>query len=168
MARRRSSRTQLRWLGAILLIVLIAAVAGWWHLRHWQPDRSAYPVQGIEVGAEDGVIDWRAVKAIGSDFAYIDASASAFARDPSFARNLEEARAAKLQVGALHRYDPCQPADKQAANFITVVPREAALLRIAIIAIWSWSRAKAEAGSPSKATSNTRTARTEDPPIVFE
>jgi lysozyme len=129
MARRRtSSRTQLRWLGAILFLVLIAAVAGWWHLRHWQPDRAAYPVQGIEIGAEDGEVDWRAVKAIGADFAYIDASASAFARDPSFARNLEEARAAKLQVGAVHRYDPCQPAEKQAANFITVVPREPSLL----------------------------------------
>jgi lysozyme len=133
MARRRtSSRTQLRWLGAALLIALIAGVAGWWHLRHWQPDRTAYPVQGVEIGAEDGEVDWRAVKAIGADFAYIDASASAFARDPAFARNLEEARAAKLQVGAVHRYDPCQPAERQAGNFITVVPREAVLLPPAV------------------------------------
>jgi lysozyme len=132
MARRRSSRTQLRWLGAILLIAVIAAVVGWWYLRHWQPDRTAYPVQGIEISAEDGEVDWRAVKAIGADFAYIDASASAFARDPAFARNLEEARAAKLQVGAVHRYDPCQPAERQAANFVTVVPRETVLLPPAV------------------------------------
>ena len=132
MARRSSSRTQLRWLGAALLLALVAGLAGWWHLRHWQPERGVYPIQGVQVGAEDGAVDWRAVKAIGADFAYIEASASAFARDPAFARNLEEARAARLQVGAVHRYDPCQPAERQAANFVTVVPREAALLPPAV------------------------------------
>ncbi len=132
MARRGSSRTQLRWLGALLLLGLIAGLAGWWHLRHWQPDPEVYRVQGVEIGAEDGEVDWRAIKAIGAHFAYIDASASAFARDPAFARNLEEARTAKLQVGAVHRYDPCQPAEKQAANFVTVVPRDAALLPPAV------------------------------------
>ena len=124
MARRASSRTQLRLLAALLLIALIGGGYGWWHLRHWQPDRGAYPVQGVEVGGEDQSVDFRAIKAIGADFAYLDASASAFARDPGFVRNLEEAKAAGLQVGAVHRYDPCQPADKQAANFVTVVPRE--------------------------------------------
>jgi lysozyme len=129
MARRkRSSATPLRWLGALLLLALIGGLAGWWHMRHWQPERAAYPVQGVEIGTTDGATDWRAIKAIGADFAYIDASASAFARDPAFSRNLEEARAAKLRVGAVHRYDPCQPAERQAANFVSVVPRDAALL----------------------------------------
>ncbi|MEN9926258.1 MAG: hypothetical protein RL268_2384, partial [Pseudomonadota bacterium] len=49
-----------------------------------------------------------------------------------FVKNLEEARAAKLQVGAVHRYDPCQPAEKQAANFVTVVPRDRAMLPPAV------------------------------------
>ena len=132
MAKRRGSRTQLRLLGAALLIVLIGGGFGWWHLHHWQPERAVYRVQGVEIGAEDGEVDWRAVKAIGADFAYLDASASAFARDPAFIRNLEGARGAKLQVGALHRYDPCQPADRQAANFVTVVPRDGAMLPPAV------------------------------------
>lgn len=133
MARRKtSSRTQLRWLGGLLLLAMVAGLGGWWHLRHWHPERADYPVQGVEVSADDGAVDWRAVKAIGADFAYIDASASAFARDPAFARNLEEARAAKLQVGAVHRYDPCQPAERQAANFVTIVPRETGLLPPAV------------------------------------
>ncbi len=132
MARRRSSRTRLRLLGAALLIAIIGGVYGWWHLHHWRPDRAIYRVQGVEIGVADGDVDWRAVKAIGADFAYLDASAGAFARDPKFVHNLEAARAAKLQVGALHRYDPCQPGDKQAANFVTVVPRDPTMLPPAV------------------------------------
>ncbi len=132
MVRKRSSRTQLRLLGAILLVALIAGGWGWWHLHHWQPDRSAYPLQGVEIGDGNGDVDWRAIKAIGADFAYIDASASAFARDPRFSVNLEAARAAKVQAGAVHRYDPCQPAERQAANFMTVVPRDPAMLPPAV------------------------------------
>ena len=123
---------QLRLLGAILLIALIGGGFGWWHLHHWRPEPKIYRVQGVEIGAEDGAVDWRAVKAIGADFAYIDASASAFARDPAFVANLAAARGAGLQVGALHRYDPCQPADRQAANFVTVVPRDATMLPAAV------------------------------------
>lgn len=128
MARKRSSRTRLRIAAALLLVALFGGAFLWWHLHHWQPERALYRTQGVEIGAQDGEVDWQAIKAIGADFAYIDASASAFARDPAFARNFELARAAKLQVGAVHRYDPCQPADRQAGNFVTVVPRDSTLL----------------------------------------
>jgi lysozyme len=132
MARRRGSSARLRWLAALLLLALVGGIAGWWHLRHWTPERGLFPVQGVEIGSADDVVDWTALKAIGADFAYVDASASAFARDPSFAKHLEGARAAKLQVGAVHRYDPCQPAGPQAANFVTVVPRDAKMLPPAV------------------------------------
>jgi lysozyme len=122
----------LRALGALVLIAMVGGGCGWWHLHHWRPDRTVFRVQGVEIGADDGEVDWGALKAIGADFAYVDASASAFARDPTFVKNLDAARAAKLQIGALHRYDPCQPADKQAANFVTVVPRDAAMLPPAV------------------------------------
>ena len=133
MARRKGQgRTRLRLFGALLLLGLAGGAWGWWHLNHWSPPRAAYPMQGVEVGASDGTVNWRALKAIGANFAYIDASASTFARDPSFVRNFEEARSIRLRLGAVHKYDPCQPADKQAANFVTVVPRDAAMLPPAV------------------------------------
>ena len=128
MARKKSSRPRLRQLGVLLLLGLLVAGWGWWGLHHWRPSHTDFPVQGIEVGSDDGAVNWKAAKAIGASFVYLDASASAFARDPAFVKNLEDARAARLQVGAVHRYDPCQPADKQAANFVTVVPRDRAML----------------------------------------
>ncbi len=92
MARKKSSRTRLRLFGAVLLLALIGGGWGWWHVTHWTPPRAAYPVQGVEVDSEDGAVDWKALKATGADFAYLDASASAFARDPAFGENLEGPR----------------------------------------------------------------------------
>lgn len=133
MARKSPSRRlRLRLLGALWLVAMMVGVWSWWQVRHWRPDRTAFPMQGVEVGTADGAVDWRALKAVGADFAYLDASASAFARDDSFGRNLEDAKTAKVQVGALHRYDPCQPAERQAANFVTVVPRDAKMLPPAV------------------------------------
>ena len=136
MARRSGRRTggnwRLRLAALVLLAGLVGIVALWWHLRGWTPPRAAYPNQGVEVGTMEGAVDWPALKAVGADFAYLDASASAFARDPAFVKNLEDARAARLQVGAVHLYDPCQPAEKQAANFVTVIPRDAKMLPPAV------------------------------------
>lgn len=132
MARKMNSRAKMRLAGAALLLAVAGGGWAWWTMRHWAPQRDAYPVQGVEIGIGDGAADFRGLKAIGADFAYLDASASAFARDPNFVANLESARAAKLQVGAVHRYDPCQPADKQAGNFVTVVPRDPAMLPPAV------------------------------------
>ncbi|MDP9057522.1 MAG: glycoside hydrolase family 25 protein [Pseudomonadota bacterium] len=134
----------LRAAAALMLVAIVVGTVGWWHLRHWQPPRAVFAMQGVEIGSTDvaattandnannASVDWTALKAIGADFAYIDASAGAFAHDPDFSRNLEEARATGLQVGAVHRYDPCQPADKQAANFVTVVPRDSKMLPPAV------------------------------------
>lgn len=124
--------TKLRILGTLLLVALVAGAWGWWQMHHWLPSREVYPMQGVEIGVDDGDVGWKSVKAIGADFAYVDASASAFARDPRFVADFEGARAAGLQVGAVHRYDPCQPAEKQAANFVTTVPRDATLLPPAV------------------------------------
>ncbi len=130
----RNKRTSWRMRAAALAVLLVLVGGGWlwWHLRYWTPPRADYGVQGAEVSAIDDPVDWTALRKIGADFVYLDASASAFARDVNFVKNLEDARAARLQVGAVHIYDPCQPADKQAANFVTVVPRDPRMLPPAV------------------------------------
>jgi lysozyme len=122
----------LRIFGALLLVAMVGGGWAWWHLHHWLPERAAFPMQGVEIGAADGEVSFASLKAIGADFAYVDASVSVFARDPNFVANFDKAKAAGMQVGAVHRYDPCQPADKQAANFVTTVPRDASLLPPAV------------------------------------
>ncbi len=133
---RRRKRAIRRWrMPTILLLtafVLALGVTGWWTLTHWRPGRAQFPVQGIEADSDSGVIDWPGVRAIGARFAYLDATAGAFAHDPAFRRDLGDARTAGLKVGAVHRYDPCQPADRQAANFAAVVPQDPAMLAPAI------------------------------------
>jgi len=128
--RGRTARTGLglRLLGALLLLAMIGGGWAWWHLHHWTPERSAFPMQGVEIGVADGDVSFASLKAIGADFSYVDASVSVFARDPNFVGNFEKAKAAGMQVGAVHRYDPCQPAGSQAANFVTTVPRDPTLL----------------------------------------
>lgn len=118
--------------GFILLIAIGGGVYAWWTGQHWRPDESAWPDQGAVVGADDGPVDFVALKGVGADFVYLEASAGEANADARFASNLAAARAAGMQVGAVHRFDPCLPADGQSANFVTVVPRDSDLLPSAI------------------------------------
>ena len=132
MGRKRSFRWRWRIAGAVVLLALAAGGWGWWRFEHWRPDPKRFPVQGVEIGAADGAVDFRAFRAIGARFAYLDASDGAGGRDPAFARNLAAVRGSGLAFGAVHRYDPCVPADRQAANFVTIVPRDKAMLPPAV------------------------------------
>lgn len=132
MGKKRSPSARWRWLAALLLVLLVAGGFAWWHIIHWTPPRSEFPVQGVEIGMDDGRADFTALRAIGADFVYLEASNGENSHDLEFARNLAAALAAGLQVGAVHAYDPCLAAEKQSANFVTVVPRDAGLLPPAI------------------------------------
>ena len=125
-ARRRA------WIVAAVLLIAGAAAFAWWEARHWEPARARFPVQGAWLDVHDGVVDWSMLKAHGADFVYLTASEGAGRRDPAFGGALEAARAAGLQVGAVHVYDLCTPADGQAADFVTVVPRDAGMLPPAV------------------------------------
>lgn len=138
MAGRSWARRNRLALAAVLILVLsAAALAAWQWAIHWAPDRARFPVQGVWIDAADGTIEWRVLKATGpagqgADFAYLTASTGANRRDVTFAANLDAARAAGLQVGAVHVYDLCAPADAQANAFVTTVPRDKRMLPAAV------------------------------------
>lgn len=107
----------------ILLLLILLGLILWWASR-WTPDREAYPLQGVNVDASNGDIDWGWVKAAGADFAYISATSGAKRGDAHYKVNLSGAKEVGLKVGAIHHYDLCNLAADQASNFIRHVPRQ--------------------------------------------
>lgn len=132
MGRKRAISWRTRIGALILLLALGAGGWAWWKAQHWAPPRTEFPIQGVLIGAADGATDFRALRAIGADFAYLEASVGSGRRDSRFAANLRRARDSGLRFGAVHTYDPCVPAERQAANFVTTVPRDETLLPPAI------------------------------------
>ena len=132
MGRKRAFGWRARIAGALLLVGVAGGGWAWWQAQHWRPETKDFPVQGVLVGAADGRANFPALRAIGASFAYLEASSGAEARDPAFGRSLRAAREAGLNVGAVHRYDPCLTAEVQSANFMTIVPRDAQMLPPAI------------------------------------
>jgi lysozyme len=132
MTKKRKSARGRRVGAFLLLVALLAGAVLWWLSRTWTPDRQRFPVQGVWLSTHDAPVDWAMLKARGADFAYLTASEGANRRDEAFAAALETAREQKIQAGAVHVYDLCAPADAQAANFVTTVPRDAAMLPPAV------------------------------------
>ncbi len=115
-----------------LAALAIAAVLLWVFAMRWTPSRATYPLQGIDVSAAQGEIDWRKVRADGADFAYVKASEGTDIRDTRFAENWQTAREAGVRRGASHSFTLCRLARDQATNFIATVPREANMLPAAL------------------------------------
>ena len=141
MARRKPSRKARsgRLSGAFkgLLVLLVLAAVGatyaFYKARNWRPDEAAWPDQGALVSAVDGPVAFDTIAGLGGKFVYLEASEGDDGRDIAFAQNVARARKAGLEVGAAHRFDPCQVADGQSANFVTMVPRDADFLPPAIL-----------------------------------
>ena len=128
MARKRRTPWRLRAFGVLLLVALVAGGWLWWQSRSFRPERTDYPVQGALIGERDGEVDFAALDAAGVDFVYLEASAGEAARDGQFSRNLGVLAATDMPHGAVHAYDPCVPAERQSANFVTIVPRDVSML----------------------------------------
>lgn len=111
--------------GSFALLMGVFALT---YFRAYSPDRAAYPVRGIDVSHHQKEIDWRRVAADDVSFAIIKATEGGDWVDRLFAKNLSEARAAGLAVGAYHFYRFCRPPADQAKNFIDAVPRDRPLL----------------------------------------
>jgi len=121
------------WIEALLLLALVGTGAFlWWQTNNWTPPRAEFPVQGVAMGAADGPVDISALRTARADFVYLEASSGADGRDELFGRNLAALADTGIMHGAIHAYDPCIPAERQAANFVTIVPRDPAMLPPAI------------------------------------
>lgn len=124
------SRT-LRWaIGIAVVVVLLLGLAlgAFWYVLHFSPDRTKYPVRGIDVSHHQGRIDWTRVAADDVAFAMIKATEGGDHVDDSFAANFSGARAAGLVVGAYHFFTFCKPGAEQAKNFIAAVPHDGPML----------------------------------------
>ena len=110
-----------------VVTVIVAAVVGaggWLYFFNFSPDRSKYPVRGIDVSHHQGSIDWQRVAADDVSFAIIKATEGGDYGDEEFLGNYLSARSLGIAVGAYHFFTFCRPAIEQAQNFIRTVPKD--------------------------------------------
>lgn len=95
------------------------------------------PIQGIDISKWQGAIDWNAVRAAGTRFAYIKATEGGDYLDPYFRNNWYGARAAGVQRGAYHFVFWCRPAHEQVAWIVQNIPRDADALPPVLDVEWN-------------------------------
>lgn len=82
------------------------------------------PVQGIDVSAYQGQIDWHAVRKGGISFAYLKVSEGGDHVDPRFYANWANAAQAGVPRGAYHFIYWCRTPEEQAIWFSKAVPQD--------------------------------------------
>ena len=124
---------RVRILGPIALILALLALLGWLCAVNWRTSLAHFPVQGIDVGAAQGPVDWFEVKAAPDiSFAYVRATVGADRRDRRYVANWRGAFEAGVPQGAIHVFSLCQLAADQAGNFVSQVPHLPGQLPMAI------------------------------------
>lgn len=111
-----------RWIGAVVFVVILG-IAGWWFAAHWRPAVEDFPIQGVDVSAATGAVDWGTAKAEGADFAYVLATMGDKGRDPAFEGHWAALEGSGIRRGAIHAWSLCRLAADQADHFNAVVPR---------------------------------------------
>ena len=114
-----------------LLVLVVAGVLVWRWADGWAPDRADYAVQGFTADPDDAALPWSVLGAR-ADFVYLVATTGARDAAANFLRVRDEASAAGLAVGAIHRFAVCQPGDEQATNLLAHLPRDARELPLAV------------------------------------
>jgi lysozyme len=95
------------------------------------------PVQGIDVSAWQGDIDWAQVRAAGVQFVYIKATEGGDHIDPKFLQNWYATKRTGIARGAYHFFYWCRPASEQALWFMINVPAEANALPPVLDVEWN-------------------------------
>jgi lysozyme len=133
-----------RILGASALAAFLCAGGLAAHARMSDTDRHdgvarahTMPVQGIDVSAWQGDIDWRKARAAGIAFAYIKATEGGDHVDPNFLDNWYAAKEAGVARGAYHFVYWCRSAEEQALWFLLNVPDDADALPPVLDVEWN-------------------------------
>lgn len=119
--RARVSAAALVILAAVALVLYPRLDPGWRH-----------QVRGVDVSHSQGAIDWPALAAGGTQFAYIKATEGADWTDARFDTNWRAAGEAGVLRGAYHFFTLCTPGAEQAAHFLATIPVDEPMLPPAI------------------------------------
>ena len=103
-------------LAVILALLLYLGIV---HINN--PSKAKYPVNGVDVSAYQGQVDWDTLSSQDIDFAYIKATEGSTFKDSCFEYNWKEAGETDLRIGAYHFFSFESSGEKQAANFIDSV-----------------------------------------------
>ena len=122
-----------RILGGIALGLALVALTAWLFAINWQPDRNAFPVQGVDISEANPAVDWFAVKQTREvQFVYVRASMGATGRDAMFPMHWAGLQQAEIRRGAIHIFSLCQLAADQAGNLVATVPPSPDALPVAL------------------------------------
>lgn len=114
------------WLGVTVIILFIAGFLEYrgivWHNSIFA---MKYPVKGLDVSHHQGKIDWEKIAEKNKyKFVFIKATEGQDFIDKDFKYNWDEARRLGILAGAYHFFSMQSSGEKQAQNFIDIVPKE--------------------------------------------
>ncbi|WP_371740225.1 GH25 family lysozyme [Frigoribacterium sp. VKM Ac-2836] len=121
---RRRRHRRLLLLSAAVVALALVVIAALLVMGTLWPTRTAalrYPVQGVDVSAYQGTIDWDVLAEEDIDFAWIKATEGSSYQDPRFDDNWTDAHDTELLVGAYHFLSVDSPGSDQATNVIATV-----------------------------------------------
>lgn len=106
----------------LILLLLIGCVLFYLRLVWFvSPDRTLYPMRGIDVSHHQGSIDWNKVAQDDVAFAFIKATEADDVKDRLFTENTTRAQHAGIKTGAYHFYSLRYGGEIQANNFTGMI-----------------------------------------------
>ena len=112
-------------LSAVILVLIVAVMFfenG--YIRFNYPDKTTYPVHGIDISHHQDVIDWDVLQRSDIRFAFIKSTEGGDHKDTKFQENWKRAGDIGLIRGAYHFFTFCKSGHEQALNYIDSVPFE--------------------------------------------
>ena len=115
-----------RLITALVVLALMALISfvffelGYVRLNY--PDKSAYPVHGLDISHHQDVIDWDVLAREDISFLFIKATEGGDHKDTQFARNWQRAGELGIARGAYHFFTFCKTGAEQARNYMDSVP----------------------------------------------